>query len=156
MDIGLIATATMTFLAPYAGKAAMKIADGIGADLWLKTKKVFKKDEEKALVEKIEAQSASKVELIEFENSFTNYLKEDNDFRNEITLTLNLSAVDTFILESNLEVAQNIKDELKDFYLEQADAGIATEGDYRNVIARQERKLKKIETKIINIMTNNA
>ena len=154
MDVSLIATAAMTILGPYVTKAAGKIAEKMGEDIWGKLKKVFTKDKEKELVKKVEESTATKVDLVEIENALVEYLQADSELLQLMKQSLNITPANEFILENNLKVAAQLREKLKPLYMEQLDAGIATEGDYTNLIAQQERKLKKIDSKIIAILEN--
>ena len=78
MDTLLIGTAAMTILSPYLTKAAGKVAEKVGEDLWVKVKKVFIKDREKELVKKVEDNKVSKSDIVEIESSLVEYLKKEN------------------------------------------------------------------------------
>jgi hypothetical protein len=152
MDITLIATAAMTILGPYVTKAAGKVAEKVGEDLWTKVKKVFTKDKDKELVKKIEDNKVTKSDLVEIENSLVEHLKEESEFEQLLKSSLHITSANEFILENNLQVAAKIREELKPLYLEQIDAGIAVAGDYNIKIAQLERKLKQIDEKILSII----
>lgn len=153
MDITLIATAAMTILGPYVTKAAGKVAEKVGEDLWKNIKKVFTKEKEKELVKKVEENKVSKTDLVEIENSLLEHLKEESELQQVLKTSLNISPANEFILENNLQVAAKIREELKPLYMEQIDAGIAVAGDYNVKIAQLERKLKQIDDKILSIIT---
>lgn len=153
MDITLIATAAMTILGPYVTKAAGKVAEKVGEDLWKKVKKVFTKEKEKELVKKVEENKVTKTDLVEIENSLLEHLKEESELQQVLKTSLNISPANEFILENNLQVAAKIREELKPLYMEQIDAGIAVAGDYNVKIAQLERKLKQIDDKILSIIT---
>ena len=153
MDIALTATAAMTILAPYVTKAAGKLAEKVGEDIWAKVKKVFTKDKEKELVKKVEENKVTKADLVEIESSLVEHLQEETDFEQLLKTSLNLTPANEFILENNLQVAAKIREELKPLYMEQIDAGVAVVGDYNIRIAQLERKLKKIDEKILSIIT---
>lgn len=153
MDISLIATAAMTFLNPYLAKATGKIAEKMGEDLWAEVKKVFTKDKEKELVQKVEEKTATQTDLAEVEKNLIARLEEDNKLEQILKSHLNITPANEFILENTLLVAAKIREELKPLYVEQVDAGIAVEGDYKNKIALLERKLKQMDEKILGILT---
>ncbi len=153
MEITLIATAVMTVLGPYVTKAAGKVAERIGEDLWTKVKKVFTKDKEKELVKKVEENKVTKSDLVEIESSLVEHLKVENELQQILKSSLNITPANEFILENNLQVAVKIREELKSLYMEQIDAGIAVAGDYNVKIAQLERKLKLIDDKILSIIT---
>ncbi len=152
MDITILATATMTFLAPYITKAAGKVAEKVGEDLWTKVKKVFTKDKEKELVKKVEENKITKTDLVEIESSLVEHLKEETELQQALKTSLNITPANEFILENNLLVATRIREELKTLYMEQIDAGVAVVGDYKIRIAQLERKLKQIDDKILSII----
>jgi len=153
MDITLIATAVMTFIGPYITKAAESVAEGVGADLWGKIKTVFTKDKEKEFTQKFENGLITNADLGPIESALIEHLNEKRDFLQTINESLNIKSTNKFILESNLKVAARIREELQPLYMEQVDAGIAVEGDYRNRIAQLERKLNIIDEKIVVLIS---
>jgi len=153
MDIALIGTAAMAILGPYLGKVADKFAENVGEDIWTKIKSVFRKEKELKLVEKAEDNKATAGDIVEIENLLVEHLKEDNKFLQTITESLNITSYNKFILENNLKIAVKIREELKPLYNEQIYADVASEGSYKIRIAQMERKLKEIDKKIIETIT---
>lgn len=154
MDISLLATAAMAILGPYISKAGEKVAENIGEDLWNKIKSVFTKDKEIQLVKKVENREIKEDDLVEIENSLKENLNQKIDFVQVLKTSLNINSTNEFILENYLLIASKIQEELKTLYLEQVNAGIAIEGDYKVKIAQLERKLRQTNEKIISLITN--
>jgi len=153
MDITLIATAAMTLIGPYLQKSGEAFAKKAGEDLWNKVKKAFTRDKDKELVNKVEAGSVSKSDLTELKNMLAQRLTEEADLLVALKENLNITPANEFMLENNLKAAAMIRTELEPLYLEQIDASVANEGDYSNRIALLERKLVKVDEKLIRLLT---
>jgi hypothetical protein len=153
MGTALLATATMTILTFFLQKTGEGVAKKIGEDIWGIIKNVFTKKEEIETVRKVEKGQITSTELSEIEKALMEHLKQP-EFANTLKENLNITPSNEFRLTNYLNMHKVIQEKLKDYYAESLNAGIGTVGDYKNLIAQQERRLKEVEKMIIEIISN--
>jgi|GEM_PF-6598441 len=148
MDPLFIGTAVMTVLGPYLAKGGEVLTKEVSKDLYDKVKGFFKAEEDQKLLTAPEG----KAKKISVEKRLKEILKDDVNALAELSEALALSDAVTFKLQNIYNSTVVLKEELAFLYESQNNAGIGTEGDVKNRIALQERKLEKLEKDFNNIL----
>lgn len=145
MDYTIIASAIVTTLTPYLSKTGEKIAEKIGEELFPKIKSIFiSNDEDKKVLEKLELQPTVQ-NITTFENDLAVKIENNPDIARSLSEILKLTPTKSNKIENILTSSKELKEDLKYLYSEYNQAGESTQGDYKNRITLQERKLSKLE-----------
>lgn len=163
MEISLLVTAALTILSPLLTKAGEKAAETIGEKLankatekgiWQKVKSLFIVTDDEQVIEQIENKSiATQADIASIEEKLTQKLENHPKLAGEIQEYLHLSSTNMFVAERLLRSIQDDRARLVELYEERRNAGIESEGQYENMIARTRRRLEKDEREFIKLVT---
>jgi hypothetical protein len=85
MSIAAIASAAISFVAPYLVKGGEELAKGVGKDLWELIKKPFqKKDSHKEAIKELEAKPNDPIVQGKIIGKLEEHLEEDPEFAKEL------------------------------------------------------------------------
>ena len=151
MDPSLLVTAAMALLQPYLVKAGEKVAETIGEKMaektlqqsfWQKVKGVFIKENEEEVIQAIEKKPISSSQDVAKNESIINKEVTTNpQFAVELKSVMNITAANEFIATEKIKSILRLKEEIKKLEVQMERAGIATSGDYINMIELKQVKL---------------
>ncbi|HEX9510707.1 MAG TPA: hypothetical protein VF939_09495 [Puia sp.] len=148
MDNSLIANAITTVLSSFLSNSGEEIAKNAGKDIYKKIKLLFKKEEEKDILNDFETAPFS----IDYRHSLEKILVtnlSDPNFFKETIHTLHITPANTFIIELVLSSIRDIKAELPQLYRWWRNASPDKKGEYENRIEQLEVQLIHLEKKLL-------
>lgn len=155
MDITLIANAISIVLTGFLSNTGSEIAKSLGKDIYEKVKESFHKDEEKKVLQKLEAEPFSTEHQECLERLLTTKLA-DKAFLQNITVNLKITSSNNFILERVLNSIQDIKAQLNQLYPCVVNSSVDKAGDYHNRINYLESELRRLDFKFWAIIRSST
>ena len=161
LDPILIAQGASVLLKPLLEKAGESAAKTIGEKLaektveknfWQKVKSLFIIEEDIKTMELIESKpQATPSDINWLEGKVLEIAQSSPEKAAELQGTFNLSSMDMLEAEFLMKSIKTDIEKLKEYYEERRNAGIETEGQYENMIARTKRRMAKDEKKFIEL-----
>ena len=165
MDFSLLTTGVMTLLSPILDKEKESDQSDktIGQKLeeeprlsryWQQIQGLFQSKEARKMLKDMEGKTTiSLQEFLQLEQAILDGGKDNPDFVANLQATFNLSITDALVVQQLLISLQEDHKQLAELFEQRRNAGIATAGQYDNMIALTRKRMKKDEQEFLKLVS---